>query len=229
MKKRQQKSPGNHLKRLKDQRRKTPLMSNMQSQDRIRTGMAIIVEGKDDVDAVSRASEDLIIPTHGFGIRETTWEVMEKAYREIGVIILTDPDHAGEAIRRRLTERFPDAVQCYMAREEAEKADDIGIENARPEDIRAALEKALELHGTAAGRDSGKTADTYREVTMRDLTELGLSGTDGAAELRNAVCRELGIGYCNARMLLTRLRGFRIGYDVLAETAAKSRKQIRTE
>ena len=204
-------------------------MSNMQSQDRIRTGMAIIVEGKDDVDAVSRASEDLIIPTHGFGVRETTWEVMEKAYREIGVIILTDPDHAGEAIRRRLTERFPDAVQCYMAREEAEKADDIGIENARPEDIRAALEKALKLHGTAAGRDSGKTADTYREVTMRDLTELGLSGTDGAAELRNAVCRELGIGYCNARMLLTRLRGFRIGYDVLAETAAKSRKQIRTE
>lgn len=204
-------------------------MSNMQSQDRIRTGMAIIVEGKDDVDAVSRASEDLIIPTHGFGIRETTWEVMEKAYREIGVIILTDPDHAGEAIRRRLTERFPDAVQCYMAREEAEKADDIGIENARPEDIRAALEKALELHGTAAGRDSGKTTDTYREVTMRDLTELGLSGTDGAAELRNAVCRELGIGYCNARMLLTRLRGFRIGYEALAETAEKSRKQIRTE
>lgn len=204
-------------------------MSNMQSQDRIRTGMAIIVEGKDDVDAVSRASEDLIIPTHGFGIRETTWEVMEKAYREIGVIILTDPDHAGEAIRRRLTERFPDAVQCYMAREEAEKADDIGIENARPEDIRAALEKALELHGTAAGEDSGKTADTYREVTMRDLTELGLSGTEGAAELRNAVCRELGIGYCNARMLLTRLRGFRIGYEALAETAEKSRKQIRTE
>lgn len=204
-------------------------MSNMQSQDRIRTGMAIIVEGKDDVDAVSRASEDLIIPTHGFGIRETTWEVMEKAYREIGVIILTDPDHAGEAIRRRLTERFPDAVQCYMAREEAEKADDIGIENARPEDIRAALEKALELHGTAAGRDSGKTADTYREVTMRDLTELGLSGTDGAAELRNAVSRELGIGYCNARMLLTRLRGFRIGYEALAETAEKSREQIRTE
>ena len=202
-------------------------MSKTQSQDRIRTGMAIIVEGKDDVDAVSRAADDLIIPTHGFGIRETTWEVMEKAYREIGVIILTDPDHAGEAIRRRLTERFPDAVQCYMAREEAEKDDDIGIENARPGDIRAALEKALELHGTAAGRGTSDAADTYREVTMSDLAELGLSGTDGAAELRNAVCRELGIGYCNARMLLTRLRGFRIGYEVLAETAAKIRESMQ--
>ena len=217
----------NHPEKLKKQRRKTPLMSKTQSQDRIRTGMAIIVEGKDDVDAVSRASDDLIIPTHGFGIRETTWEVMEKAYREIGVIILTDPDHAGEAIRRRLTERFPDAVQCYMAREEAEKADDIGIENARPEDIRAALEKAMELHGTAEGRANGEAADTYREVTMSDLADLGLSGTDGAAELRNAVCRELGIGYCNARMLLTRLRGFRIGYEVLAETAAKIRESMQ--
>ena len=204
-------------------------MNRTQDNGRIRTGMAIIVEGKDDVDAVSRASDDLIIPTHGFGIRETTWEVMEKAYREIGVIILTDPDHAGEAIRRRLTERFPDAVQCYMAREEAEKADDIGIENARPEDIRAALEKALKLHGSAAGRNRCGEAkeDTYREVTMKDLTELGLSGTDGASDLRNAVCRELGIGYCNARMLLTRLRGFRIGYDALAAAAEGCRELNR--
>lgn len=201
-------------------------MNKINDPERIRTGMAIIVEGKDDVDAVSRAADALIIPTHGFGIRETTWEVMEKAYREIGVIILTDPDHAGEAIRRRLTERFPDAVQCYMAREDAEKADDIGIENARPEDIRAALEKALELHGSASGGD-GEADDACREVTMRDLSELGLSGTDGASELRNAVCRELGIGYCNARMLLTRLRGFRIGYEVLAETVKDCRQEMQ--
>ena len=199
-------------------------MNNTHKPEKIRTGMAIIVEGKDDVDAVSRASDDLIIPTHGFGIRESTWDVMEKAYREIGVMILTDPDHAGEAIRRRLTERFPEAVQCYMAREEAEKADDIGIENARPEDIRAAIERALELHGASACRDKcGEEAAAYKEVTMRDLTELGLSGTEGASELRNAVCRKLGIGYCNARMLLTRLRGFRIGYDELADTAAVCR------
>ena len=199
-------------------------MNNTHKPEKIRTGMAIIVEGKDDVDAVSRASDDLIIPTHGFGIRESTWDVMEKAYREIGVMILTDPDHAGEAIRRRLTERFPEAVQCYMAREEAEKADDIGIENARPEDIRAAIERALELHGASACRDKcGEEAAAYKEVTMRDLTELGLSGTEGASDLRNAVCRRLGIGYCNARMLLTRLRGFRIGYDELADTAAVCR------
>lgn len=191
--------------------------------ERLITDKAIIVEGRDDVDAVSRACDALIIPTHGFGITERTWELMDKAYRELGVIILTDPDHAGEDIRRRLTARYPDAVQCYMAREDAEKADDIGIENARPEDIRAAIEKALMLHEAAGTEPSADAGQDYREVTMRDLAELGLTGSEGAAQLRNAVTRELGIGYCNAKSLITRLRGFRIGYEELAAIADKLR------
>lgn len=196
--------------------------------EKIRISRAIIVEGRDDVDAVSKAADALIIPTHGFGIRQTTWEVMEKAYNEIGVIILTDPDHAGEAIRRRLTERFPEAVQCYMAREDAEKADDIGIENARPEDIRAALERALMLHENAEGSPDGagaagdaKTPDQFTEVTMQDLSDLGLAGGEGSAQLRNAVCRELGIGYCNAKMLQKRLKGFHIDLEALTDTVRK--------
>lgn len=199
------------------------MSKSRRSDERLRTDKAIIVEGRDDVDAVSRACDALIIPTHGFGITERTWELMDKAYRELGVIILTDPDHAGEDIRRRLTARYPDAVQCYMAREDAEKADDIGIENARPEDIRAAIEKALMLHEAAGTEPSDDAGPGYREVTMRDLAELGLTGSEGAAQLRNAVTRELGIGYCNAKSLITRLRGFRIGYEELAAIADKLR------
>ena len=61
------------------------------------------------MDAVSRAADALIIPTHGFGITKETWDVTAKAYEEKGLIILTDPDHAGEQIRKKLTEKFPDA------------------------------------------------------------------------------------------------------------------------
>lgn len=202
---------------------KDPKNSCFTDDGRLRTGRAIIVEGRDDVDAVSRACDALIIPTHGFGITERTWELMEKAYNEIGVIILTDPDHAGEDIRRRLTERFPDAVQCYMSREDAQKPGDIGIENARPEDIRAAVERALALHEpTGGGRpDHDSEEGGYREVTAGDLAELGLSGTEGAAELRSAVTRELGIGYCNAKSLAARLRRFRIGYEELSSVINK--------
>ena len=56
---------------------------------------------------------------------------------------------------------------------------------------------------------------------MRGLAELGLSGSGGASQLRNAVSRELGTGYCNAKIFIKRLRAFHIGYDELAETVRR--------
>ena len=197
---------------------------------RIKTGRAIIVEGKDDVSAVSQASEDLIIPTHGFGIRPSVWDLIDTAHRELGLIILTDPDHAGEEIRRRITERYPDSVQCRMARPDAERDGDIGIENAAPEAIRDALTRAMELHSKAAGitsRTGGEAGSSGEEIGMADLAELGLTGCEDASELRQAVSRELGIGYCNARAMVRRLRGFGIGRDELAETVSRIRNLSR--
>ena len=112
--------------------------------DKIKLSRAVIVEGRDDVRAVSEACDALIIPTHGFGISKETWELAEKAYKEKGLIILTDPDHAGEEIRRKMTEKFPDAVQAYIDRTDATEGEDIGAENARPEVIAEAICKALD-------------------------------------------------------------------------------------
>ena len=180
---------------------------------------AIVVEGRDDVAAVSAACDALIIPTHGFGITQETWAVIAKAYDEKGLIILTDPDHAGEEIRRRLSEKFPGSVQCFLAREDAVSGDDIGIENACPEDIRAALSRALELHEAAESRTSADTGAVvnghYREVRASDIRDLGLSGADGSKSKRAAVCKALGIGFCNSHALVKRLKGFRIGYEEL--------------
>ena len=189
---------------------------------KIHTGRTIVVEGRDDVDAVSRACSDLIIPTHGFGINAETWSVIAKAYEETGLIILTDPDHAGEEIRRRLTDRFPGSIQCFLAREDAVEGNDIGIENAAPEVIRAALSRALELHGAAAAGD--EAGSSFREVTASDLTELGLNGANGSSKLRASVCRALGIGYCNSKAMLSRLRGFRIGYEELKQAVYEEKK-----
>ena len=54
---------------------------------------AIIVEGRDDESIVSRAIDAMIIVTHGFGIKKETWNLIDKAYKEKGIIIFTDPDH----------------------------------------------------------------------------------------------------------------------------------------
>ena len=42
--------------------------NNLERADRLIINEAIVVEGRDDVDAVAKACDALIIATHGFGI-----------------------------------------------------------------------------------------------------------------------------------------------------------------
>lgn len=198
-------------------------------EEKLKVSRAIVVEGRDDVAAVSRAADALIIPTHGFGITKETWEVIAKAASEKGLVILTDPDHAGEQIRKKLTEKFPDAVQAYIDRGDATDAGDIGVENAAPEVIREALEKALARSATVVAVATGSDPPAKRGgppdlPTMSDLRELGLAGCEGAAERRAAVCKALGIGYGNASAMIKKLKGFGIGIDELRQEVEKSGK-----
>ena len=189
---------------------------------KLKISYAIVVEGRDDVDAVSKAIDALIIPTHGFGITAETWSLIEKAYKEKGLIILADPDFSGEEIRRKLTAKFPDAIQAYVAQDLATTAGDIGIENARPEVIAAAIEQAL----ANAEKKSDVLPADYEEVSMSDLAMLGLSGDAGASELREALCGKLGIGYGNAKALIKKLSYWRIGITELEQAIEEIKQNI---
>lgn len=180
---------------------------------KIKIDYAIVVEGRDDVDAVGKAIDALIIPTHGFGITAETWSLIDKAYKEKGLIILTDPDFSGEEIRRKLTAKFPDAIQAYVAQDKALAAGDIGIENAKPEVIAAAIEQAL----SNTAKAEHELSPDYEEVSMSDIAMLGLSGDAGASELRKALCSKLGIGYGNAKALQKKLSHWRIGIKELEQ------------
>ena len=187
--------------------------------DKLKPMQAVVVEGRDDVRAVQAACDALIIPTHGFGITAETWQVIDKAYKEKGIIIFTDPDHAGETIRKKIRDKYPDAVQAYLSREDATDGDDIGIENAAPEVIKEALSKALELADKSA---KAEAEENKNYATISDLAELGLAGGQGASEKRAKVCKALGIGYGNASAMIKKLRGFGIDIDELKEATQKS-------
>ena len=160
----------------------------------------IIVEGRDDTAAVRRAVDAVTIETHGYGIRPTTWDVIDKAYESKGIIIFTDPDTAGEQIRRRLAERYPEAKHAFLDRGLAEKDGDIGIENADPDSIIEALSKA---HYTLE--------EERTEFTSADLLKYGLSGGAQAAERRDKLGKALGIGYGNNKQFINKLNKF--GYE----------------
>ena len=183
--------------------------------DLVKINETVIVEGRDDTINLKRAVDCFTIETHGFGIRRETWEQIEKAYSERGIIIFTDPDHSGEEIRRKLTERFPDAGQAYIARKDSLKKGDVGVENAEPEVIAGALLRARDLMKRKAPLEEDISAKD--PITMNDLDELGLSGGEGSKELRQEAGKALGIGYANAKGFLRKLSGFGIKREELYE------------
>ena len=105
----------------------------------------IVVEGRDDVTAVKRALDCELITTGGFGFPKGVMERIKAAQARRGVIIFTDPDFAGEKIRKKIAAEVPGCKHAFLPREEAKKDGDIGIENASPESILRALNKVIEV------------------------------------------------------------------------------------
>lgn len=159
----------------------------------------IVVEGRDDTAAIKRAVDATTIETHGFGMSEEMWKVMEKASATRGLIVFTDPDHGGRSIRKKIMERFPQAKEAFLIPEKASKKGDVGIENAAPEDILEALKKAR--------RRQNKDFVPYE---MDILIDHGLVGEETSRHRRKLFCEKMGIGYSNGKALLNKLNGYEI-------------------
>ena len=159
----------------------------------------IVVEGRDDVAAVKRAVDAEIITTHGFGITKETLKRIEFAKEKRGVIIFTDPDFAGERIRKTIASKIKGCKHAFLPREEAIKDGDIGIENANPDSIREALSKVR-----------SEVKEKRSEFKKIDLIRNDLEGSQNASKRRDRLGKLLGIGYGNSKQFLNRLNNYGI-------------------
>ena len=159
----------------------------------------LVVEGKMDVVAINKALEADCIITDGFHFSGNALKNIKAAYEKRGIIILTDPDQAGERIRKFLTKKFPNAKHAYIPKIEATANDDIGVEQASPESIRKALSKV-------------RTAEINPKkiFTAAEMISLGLSGGEKSSALREKIGAELGIGFGNVKTFVRRLNNFGI-------------------
>lgn len=170
----------------------------------------IIVEGKDDIQAVKRAVDAEMIATSGLGLNDRILERIKRAAERKGIIVFTDPDFPGEKIRKTIQAAVPNCKHAFLPRELATKDGDVGIENASPESIREALSRV-------------KTEiDTNRsEFTMNDLIGNNLTGTESSVKRRDFLGRELGIGYGNSKQFLNRLNRYGITRDEFINAVEK--------
>lgn len=159
----------------------------------------IVVEGKNDIHAVKRAVDADCLTTGGFGLSPHSLDKIQQAYAKRGIIILTDPDCAGERIRRFLSARFPEAKHAFVPKEEATAKNDVGIEQASAEAIRKALSKVR-----------CQDWEPSNEFSLADLMLSGLNGINEASIRRALVGAKLGIGYANAKTFLQRLNNYAV-------------------
>lgn len=166
----------------------------------------IVVEGRDDITAVKRAVDAEIIAVGGFGINAKVIARIKEAQKRQGVIVLTDPDYAGDKIRRIIAKRVQGIKHAYITKQEGLKGDDIGVENASPDAILRALNSA-----------KCEVKEKREEFNIQDLVFFKLTGDNKAKERRDALGKELGIGYCNSNQFLTRLNNYGITREEFIE------------
>lgn len=175
----------------------------------------IVVEGRDDITAVKRAVDAEIIAVGGFGINSKVIERIKEAQKRQGVIVFTDPDFAGEKIRRIISKRVKGIKHAYITKQEGLKDNDIGVENAEPETIIKALQSA-----------KCETKEKRQEFDSQDLFFFKLTGSNEAKKRREALGKELRIGYCNSAQFITRLNNYGITKEEFIEALKKVNKEI---
>ncbi|WP_066870859.1 ribonuclease M5 [Clostridium mediterraneense] len=178
----------------------------------------IVVEGRDDVAAVKRAIDAELIAVGGFGINKKVIERIKEAQKRKGVIVLTDPDFAGEKIRSIIRKRVPEAKHAYIARVDGTRAKDgnIGVENASPEVIIRALNEAKVT-----------VEEKREEFVIADLVYFKLSADPKAKERRELLGKELSIGYGNANQLLSRLNNYGVTKEEFVAAMKKVEEKIK--
>lgn len=166
----------------------------------------IVVEGRDDVTAVKKALDAELITTGGFGFPKGVMGRIKEAQKRRGVIIFTDPDFAGEKIRKKIAAEIPGCKHAFLPRQEAIKDGDIGIENASAKSIIAALNKVRT-----------ENVQKREEFTQKDLVINKLIGFEDASTKRDEIGKILGIGYGNAKQFLSRLNNYGVQREEFEE------------
>ncbi|MBS4872670.1 MAG: ribonuclease M5 [Peptoniphilus sp. oral taxon 375] len=170
----------------------------------------IVVEGRDDITAVRSAVEAQVVQTRGYSYGKKLIDTLQLAQKNRGVIVLTDPDYMGEKIRKDLDKRVPGIKHAFISTDLALKGENIGVENAKPQAIIEALERA-----------QATLEEAEVEFTEKDLRAWGLSGGPQANERRKKLGKALHLGQCNSKQFLKRLNAFGISREEVQEKVRK--------
>ena len=160
--------------------------------EKLKIPYPIVVEGRYDKATLHALVEGHILCTDGFGIfKKAEKTALLRRLADISpIIVLTDSDGAGQVIRNHLNAVLPKdrLIHLYTpqvpGKEKRKSAPSkegfLGVEGQAADTLRALLAPFAAECGCRRGG-----------ITKLDLYNLGLSGKDGSAENRRALCEKL--------------------------------------
>ncbi len=194
---------------------------------------AILVEGKYDVEKLRRLVDTVIVSTGGFRVfkDKEKLSMLRRLAEKRGLLILTDSDGAGFVIRNYLKGAVPreQVKHAYIPeicgkerrKKHPSKEGLIGVEGVEDAVILQALRRA----GATILEEDVPEAARRKKLTKADLYALGLSGTPGSEERRQALLKKLALPqYLTANALLEFLNAVS-DYEEVDSLLAKSEKE----
>lgn len=163
----------------------------------------IVVEGKNDTKNLQRYFDVETIETHGLGLSKETLEYIDEVNQRRGVILFLDPDSAGEKIRKRINDYIPSLKNAFVLKEDARTKKKVGVEHASFKVLKEALDNVVSYD------------EFHHTISVEDMYELHLMGSDDSSYRRDVVSREFHIGKCNGKTMLKRLNMLGISREEL--------------
>lgn len=167
----------------------------------------IIVEGKNDLQRIKYILPDVaVLTTNGIEVSEDFLSLVKKLSVDNEIILFLDPDYSGEKIRRKIMNVCPDASHIFVDKNLAisKNKKKIGVEHLELQVLKDALKNV-------------KVAKYSKNITIQDLYELDLAGSNNSKDKRHMLCKKLNIGYTNAKQLVERLNLFNYTVEEIKE------------
>lgn len=147
----------------------------------------LVVEGKEDASYLSNYIASEIVVVNGYELPESTISYL----KDKPVILLLDPDSAGENIRNKLNRVLNNVENVSIDIKKCTRGDKNGVAECEIAEILDKLSEFCKVFNEK--QPNYGTAELY---------ELGLANNK---ELRAHVCNKLNLGDCNFKTLYKRL------------------------
>lgn len=173
-----------------------------------------IVEGAHDASKLVEVLGPVhIITTNGSEISSDTLDVIKTLDETHDLIIFTDPDFAGERIRKIVSKDLQNVYHAFLKRQQAfsKNKKKIGIEHASKQDILEALSHMQLVKN-----------QSICDIDMAFLYDYGLIGQANSKDKRAYLSEQLHLGHVNAKTLIKRLMLFGIDKKKIEEVMNES-------